>query len=524
MFKGFFGYFYTPNYVGFYVGLIMGKLLSMKGLTENNGTWSYTRTIPKALIGHPSFRGRKNYRKQLISASASYDQVIQSWKQAHEDFEQYIDDLKNSNISVIERNELIKRAEVFLRVNGLKSGMLADDEALTERDNNQHHADLKLMIGQSGMFDELDTFSSRTNYENTLTPFNSFETSDLSAQVQIQDYAWKVLTQPASSNKVQFLLSDCWLIYVTKRGLDESTRETKRTKSCFLNFINIVGDHIISDDAVDTALMRYVDERESIREDNMAKGCKASPSPSSIERELNSLLSIIRTTIKKHRLKVVVERPEVRMDIEANERHTFSSEEQIKLVKIASDLTQNDYQSYKELMFLLMIQTGTHITELLRLKRYKVKISHKIPHLILDGELKTKQRRRVLPLVFKVERIQELAAMFEDDSEYFFGEVNSKRTADNYSAQLNKVCKRVNPKSTSYSCRHSFKHHAVVKGIDAQMLANLGGWSGKDSGLSKQMLSYGSSGLLNEESLLVLQSAMMLINEHLIDAESKSLL
>jgi len=495
----------------------MGKF-SMKGLVENHNTWAYVRKVPKALTNHPSFNGRSNYRKQLGLRSLSDEQLFQKWKQAHEDFEQYIDNLKQVNVDVIDRNALIKRAEAYLRANNLNAGMLSSDESLTEDDNQQHQYDLKQMIGHLGIFDELFDHGAREHYEQSIDPFS--QSSPLPAHLQVQKHAWKILTQPATKNKTQYLFSDCWAVYAAKKGLDESSRATKRTKATFSNFIKITGNHILSEQTIDEALVSYVDAREAVRDNNITSGNKPSPSPASIERELNTLLAIFRTTIKKYRLKIVVERPEIREDIKPLERHTFTSEEQIKLVNAASDTTQSDYKPHKELMFLIMVQTGTHITELLRLKRDKVKLDHDIPHIILDGELKTQQRKRVIPLVYRVDQIKELAQIFEDDSEHFFGEDNAKRTPDNYSTQLNKICKRINPNSTSYSCRHSFKHHAQVKGIDTQIVANLGGWSGKDAGLSRQMLSYGSSGLLNTDSLLRLQDAMLQINEHLIESET----
>jgi integrase len=494
----------------------MGKF-SMKGLTVNNDTYAYVRTIPKALLNHPSFSGRRNYRKQIGPRSLSDEQLFLSWKQAHDDFEQYIDNLKQINIDVIDRNALIKRAESYLRANNLNAGMLSNNDSLTKQDNQQHQYELKQMIEHSGIFDELFEHATKQSYEEAAFPMNSSYL--LPAHLQVQRHAWKILTQPAANNKVQYLFSDCWTVYATKKGLNELARTTKRIKATYCNLLKITGDQVLNEQAVDDALVHYVDEREATRDNNIANGNKPSPSPASIERELNTLLSIFRTAIKKHRLKIVVERPEIREDIAPIERHTFTDEEQLKLANMVSDTAQPDYQPYKELMILLMVQSGTHITELLRLKRDKVKLNHGIPHIILDGELKTQQRKRVIPLVFKVERIKQLANMFLDDTEHFFGEENAKRTADNYSAQLNKICKRVNPNSTSYSCRHSFKHHAQVKGIDTQIVANLGGWSGKDSGLSRQMLSYGASGLLNTDSLLRLQDAMLQINEHLIEAD-----
>jgi hypothetical protein len=131
------------------------KGLKYVALTANNDTYAYVRSIPKALLNHPSFNGRKNYRKQLGQKSVSNDQLFQSWKQAHEDFEQYIDNLKQINIDVIDRNALIKRAESYLRANNLNAGMLSNDESLTKQDNQQQQYELKQMIDHSGIFEEL---------------------------------------------------------------------------------------------------------------------------------------------------------------------------------------------------------------------------------------------------------------------------------------------------------------------------------------------------------------------------------
>lgn len=493
----------------------MGKVFSMKGLTHNNGTWAYTRTIPRVLADHPTFRGRKNYRKQLGSRTLSEEQVFGAWRQAHTDFEHYIADLKQSNLEVIASNELVKHAQAYLSVNGLKAGMLSNDNGIEEPGKQLYRYTHTLMIEEAGIFDELFDHGAREQYEQRINP--APQAFELPVHLQVQERAWKLLTEPATSHKLQYFLSECWLVYVAKKGLDESIRATKRTKATYFNFIKLVGDQLLNEDRVNEALAQYVEAREATRENNIKNGKKASPSPASITRELNTLLAILRATIKKQRLKVVVERPDIKEDQKSVERYTFTAEEQTDLVQLVSDQTQSSYQPYKELMLLLMIQTGTHITELIRLKRDKVMLEHEIPHFILEGELKTTQRKRVLPLVYRVERIKELAAMFDDESEYFFGKDNVARTADNYSAQLNKICKRVNANSSSYSCRHSFKYHAFVKGINTQILATLGGWSGKDAGLSRQMAGYGASGLLNKDSLLTLQQAMLKINAHLIE-------
>lgn len=491
----------------------MDNKLNMIGLTRNNGTYAYVRAIPKALQSHPSFRGKRNYRRQLAPTNISRELLLKLWKQAHSDFEQYISSLKQLNTPMLEQSALIEQAERFLRMNGLEPSMLAAST------HSQYQSwSLEQMIEQSGVFDDLFAHAAKQRYEQAGCTIPIHD--ELPPALKVQEQAWKLLSVPPKQTYKQHIFSDCWKEYEAKKGIDTTAREGKRVKACFFRFLELVGDHILDEQSVNDGLINYVEIREQTRLDNQAQGYKASPSPASITRELNTLLAIFRVGAKRFRLSLNIERPEIREDLKPKERHTFSTQEQIELIHIASDQTRSDYQAYKELMILLMVQTGTHVTELIRLKRVKVILDTEIPHLILDGELKTSQRKRIIPLVFKVERIKELAERFNDESDYFFGEDNVKRTADNYSAQLNKLCREVNSESSSYSCRHAFKHLAYAKGIDAQVLAILGGWSGKEAGLSRQMQGYGKSGLMNQESLIRLQKAMFAINEHLIQTET----
>lgn len=499
----------------------MDSKLNMVGLTRNNSTWAYVRAIPKSLHSHPSFKGKKNYRRQLASSTTPREEILKLWEEAHKDFEEYIAGLKQVNMPVIEQNALLKRAEAFLRLHNLKPSMLAVIDENNPSKGNHERWSLSEMLEQSGIFDDMLDYAAQAGYSEQIDNPESYN-SDMPFDVAVQYQAWKLLQEPPKQNYYQNLFSDCWPEYVKKKGINEKSREGKRIKSCFFRFIKLVGDHVITEKSVNDALTSYVDRRELERTQNLKSGKNPTPSPASIKRELNTLLAILRVGCKRFRIRINIERPEIREDVKATERHTFTTDEQIELVKIASDTTRADYQAYKELMILLMVQTGSHITELLRLKRDKVIFNNQIPHLILDGDLKTSERKRVIPLVFKVDRIRQLAEQFNDESEFFFGKVNAQRTADNYSSQLNRLCRGVNKQSTSYSCRHAFKHLAYVKGVDAQVLAILGGWTGKEVGLSRQMQGYGKSGLSNPESLRRLEEAMELINQHLIHYEQNA--
>lgn len=492
----------------------MDKKMNMIGLTRNNSTWAYVRAIPKVLRSHPTFKNKKNYRRQLASIEVSREELVKVWEQAHTDFEVYIERLKQLNNDVIMNNNLIEQAERFLRMNGLSAGMLAvSNQAGSHNDSWS----LEQGIEQSGVFDELFDHVARVGYQQagSVVPIKQ----ELCSTLRIQEQAWKLLNEPRKESYKLYLFSDCWTEYVAKKGLDTSVRGGKRVQACFDRFIELVGDLVLDGNNINDALASYVDLREQKRTESLSGGGRPSPSPASISRELNTLLAVLRVGCKKFRITANIERPQIKEDVSPRERHTFSTHEQLELVSLASDQSRTDYQPYKELMILLMIQTGTHVTELIRLKRNKVILDSDIPHMILDGELKTSQRKRVIPLVYKVKRIRDLAEHYYDSSDYFFGDTNASRTPDNYSAQLNKLCKEINPDSSSYSCRHAFKHLAYAKGVDAQVLAILGGWSGKEAGLSRQMQGYGKSGLVTNESLLRLQRAMLDINQHLTESE-----
>lgn len=81
---------------------------------------------------------------------------------------------------------------------------------------------------------------------------------------------------------------------------------------------------------------------------------------------------------------------------------------------------------------------------------------------------------------------------------------------------LVRMCQRINPASSPYSCRHAFKNNALGAGVNPQLVAALGGWSGKELGFNSIMADYGKTGLKHLETLEELRRAMLKINAHLM--------
>ena len=142
-------------------------------------------------------------------------------------------------------------------------------------------------------------------------------------------------------------------------------------------------------------------------------------------------------------------------------------------------------------------------------------LDHAVPHIDLTGQLKTTERARPNPLVFKLERIRELVELLVDGSGYVFGKVALKEPKTVNKA-LVRICQQINPAASPYSCRHAFKNNALGAGVNPQLLAALGGWSGKELGFNSIMGDYGKTGVKHLETLTELRRAMMSINAHLL--------
>ena len=142
-----------------------------------------------------------------------------------------------------------------------------------------------------------------------------------------------------------------------------------------------------------------------------------------------------------------------------------------------------------------------------------------IPVIKVMGQVKTKNRLRTIPLVYKVDRIRELINTIDPESKYILGAVTNK-TESNISKQLKNILEKVNPKATAYSFRHAFKNNAQINDIDNQDIAYLGGWSGSSLRVNEIMMNYGKKGLETTEMALKLQRVMRRINKHLLQSES----
>jgi len=219
--------------------------------------------------------------------------------------------------------------------------------------------------------------------------------------------------------------------------------------------------------------------------------------------------------VKLHRLNIRIDKPMIE-PTEPKIREVCSPPEVLKIISLAEDTTHSLYKAWKELTILLLAQTSCIASELIRMKKDSVILDQAVPVIKMEGDLKTKHRRRTIPLVYKVERIKELIEA--EESEFILGKV-AQTSESNISSQIIKLLRQVNPELTAYSFRHSFKHNAQSKGINPLDITYLGGWSGSTLNLNEIMVNYGKAGMETPEMLFKLQSVMKSINSHLLETE-----
>lgn len=471
--------------------------MKLKHLSESRSLLIYQRRFPQRLLKHPQVKGPIFKRSLGLHATAPEEEVLRVWKVINKSFEDFVGLLELGNTDILEQARKIELAEALLAANELTPGMLAPDPLMSREQNRALRDAAKEVALASGAFDELSNYE-HPEWTNGLTP-----------RLEIESLAWKLINEPACVSTGLTTLSQCWPIYSNLRNRLQEDQNTNMTKTRFQRFVSLVGDQVLSQQACNSALLKYVEAREEDRE--LSGG--ASPTEATIQRELNAIVAVLNTVVKRRGLDIVIRRPALKKTA-IGARYTYTRIELVSLAELAQDQQHSLYEPWKELMLLLMVQTGVIQSELQRLRRSSLHLEHKVPHIDLVGELKTVERERPNPIVFRLERIKELVAMLYDGSEFVFGRI-AKKEPKTVNKALVRICQRINPESSPYSCRHAFKNNALGAGVNSQLMAALGGWSGKELGFNSIMADYGKTGVKHMETLQQLRDAMLKINVHL---------
>jgi len=486
------------------------KLKGLKGLTVNNGYYSYQRSIPKDIKDHPFFAGKKKYQKPLGPNIQTEEEIHTAWLEQHKAFESLVLNLRKVNLPLLEARKLTEEATNLLKAHGLKVGQRSPDPYLTDEQNRNIEDATDLQVDHSGLRDEAVLFYNKRDHGE----IDLHE--DVPSHIQVQIEAWNLLNTPKGEIKNQtILLSDCWDIYAEKKELDIQNRQLRKTFQRWNFFLAYVGDCVLDSEQIHERLDKYVEHREQVRKESIKSGNKPSPSSSTIQKEIDMVCAIINLVVKLHRLNIRIDKPIIQ-PTKPKTREVLTPPDALEIISLAQNTSTSFYKPWKELTILLMAQTSCIASELQRMKKGSVLLDQEVPVIKIAGDVKTKHRLRTIPLVYKVERIKELIEA--EQSEFILGEA-AQTTESNLSKQLNQLVQKVNAEAVAYSFRHTFRLNGQSKDINPLHIAYLGGWSGSSLNLNEIMVNYGKAGMETPEMLFKLQSVMKSINSHLLETE-----
>ena len=452
-----------------------GIFRGLKYTINSRGRLLYRRRYPIRLRGHPQLKGDFFTRSLGVRSDASDQEQLSAWQQIHEDYECFIEGLTAINEDLIEDADIVRRARATLRVHGLKPGLLSPRPRLSPEANQ--------VILDAARHQLSLPHSPDHSVVTTITPPDDLWDGVSSA-------AFRLLTQPTQREKHPMrLLSDCWKPYCEFKEIDVTTRAGRRDLRRWERFLEVSGDHMLDQQAVHQALDKYVETRS---------GEVSGPS---VKRELQGVIAIIRHVIRLKRLPIVISPPPIKDASKHKRRITLTHAEcQAVHNHIRRSSVRPEYACVVYLMF-----HGLIASEIARLTPEALRLDAAIPYVSIEGRTKTESRKRYVPIALGLNELRTVTQKYSHHR-HGLGRLMT-RTESNLSHSLGKIVRQGtgNARATPYSLRHTLKANLLACGVDHQLIALIGGWSGL---VSSVMLGYGSDAYAESRTLAQLQTAL----------------
>ena len=472
-----------------------------KYLTPNNGYWVYQRRVPEDVLGHPYWNNKRLWKQPLnLPLDSPTQDVLARWQELHDLFEDALETVRERNPHILQERELRKKAEVHLKMFKLEpsQGSINDDRI----DSLRNWA-----MEVSGAFEQLQHWhrdqQQTAHYEET-----GEYPHEMPDDVRIQNEAWVMFTEP-SSRRAPTAFGDLWPLYEEGKNLDMSDRNNKNKKVRWQRFYDVVGDEAVTGQSITDGLREWRNQQRS-----------RSVKDQTVKKELNGIIAVINYAKSELGLLVDFIRPKIDIKTEEYERPTITPENLHSIWTSITDESLRIHQPWKEFILTILCQSSAILSEVMRLERSDIRLDAQTPHINLyDTELKTKDRKRIVPLPFRNERLKQLLEMMDQGQDSALPPTVVKKTdhgwewitsESNINHQLNKYFRLGDLEDfgyTTYSTRHSFKLYLQIAGVSMMDMAYLGGWSG-DTQMSRMLKHYGQHGIGAPEMVKRLEIAV----------------
>jgi len=496
----------------------------LKYLQPNNGTWFYRRSVPSELLEHPYWEGKKFWSTSMnLSTDAPQDTVNDAWNRCNNQFNDMVETIRNRNAHVLSEIDLERRAFNLLKMHGLKPG--DGDPSLQDRSKHGIKADAHAsfvyhVAHEIEPFRDLIEWSGAEQYKNQGNP-NPYPTTEVPTELKVAERAWVMFNNPAPTTKpVQF--GDLWPLYERQKRLNMKDRNNINKRVRWERFYKIVGDDVLSTQAINEGLRSWKELR--ILEGKVQD--------QTINKELRQIVAILNHAKRELALDLHWVTPRIEIRTQERERPVISQEHFRQIFDDITDDKQRRYAPWKEFVLTIICQSSAIMSELMRLERKDIHLDAKTPYINLyDTETKTDDRKRIVPIIFRIERLRTLLKEMDGGQESALPTSVTTKTDNGYewttsesniNHALNRYFKTPSLKEFGYSTyctRHSFTLYLKLARTDSNDLLYLGGWSG-NSAQSKMLKHYGRQGIGDPQMVAQLAQSVRKALFFLDDSES----
>ena len=474
----------------------------LKYLQKRKDKFLYRRRIPTDIT---LLYGKKVYYKQLpCSVHASDAEITLAWSEVNSNFESILNTSRTTFSTEVEEEKIKREALKYLRFHKLEAGVLKEiAEIYTSTPWDAHPTAFSVLEDRYSKQQEYD-------YNNAGSPFDDFEiTNPATYQEKVAHKAWELAISNVGKVKPKRLLSECWDIYNQNReegSYDKNTREGRRVYASWERLLSYIdSDCLIEDtDTIYEAIDKMISDREK------------EVSPASIERDWIVISAVLNKVIKVERLNLKFQKPIIKKH-NKEERPVFNQTDQIEIV---TDIVSGKYQTNRGVLMLLALQGGLINSELQRLKTENVRLNTNIPHIVITGKVKTKDRKRTVPITVGVSWLRRAFEELADGSGYAMGgefaSAKDSTISKRIVLSLDKYRVRDKKKYSCYSLRHCYKANAIAHNAP-ERYRYIAGWVNKEAVISD---TYALDAMTQVEVLGGLQEVSKVVNKHLLSFDT----
>ena len=444
-------------------------------VSERKGGLFYQRDYPISMHIY-----KKQYSRTLKLKANNYtdSELQQAITTATQAYELSLKMMQNSSLENYTEAELEKAAAEYIRKLGYKAGELADDE--------------------SGLDDQL------IEVDDII---DAGRTRQLTVEEEVAVRAYRAISQAEA--KKSMMLSQVWPEYVAKKRLDLTTREGINKQRKWDRIFACIGEQKLTSprtlDAIHVGIDKYWTERR-----------EAGVKVQTVRRSYAEVVAALNYTSTRHRLNWVIKPDSEGGETdEETQKAVLDMNEQIALAKHC--LADRDTPAVSACI-IFMMQSGAMVSEITRLNIDEVlaELDAGIPQISIGKDnktrVKTKERRRVAPIVLGVDYLrQHIGEAIE---------LCNELDQSSVSRQISKKIRQVtgNKAYTAHCLRHTLMALSDIADANYKHMAAIGGWKGGKEVISPMMLQYGADSLSTAEGFIAVTNTSRKVLAKLLEA------